>query len=147
MVKKILEVMQSVFDLLKRRNTEVELTEAQIKWNKMWTLWAEEGIESPYGELMEYVGEVNNGGHSQYFSNVENIGDLEKAVLALYSILPVKLKDNLENAYKAYGKSEEAEFEEEADAIMQECDTVFRENEQVILDILQAYADKMEDVV
>ena len=26
--------------------------------------------ESPYAELMTYQGDINNGGHSQYFSNV-----------------------------------------------------------------------------
>ena len=29
-----------------------ELTEAQLKWNKMWQLWAEGHADSPYAELM-----------------------------------------------------------------------------------------------
>ena len=52
------------------RKKKGALTEAQLKWNKMWELWAEGKAGSPYAELMTYQSEVNNGGHSQYFSNV-----------------------------------------------------------------------------
>lgn len=48
----------------------------QQKWNKMWELWSEGKIASPYAELMTYQSEVNNGGHNQYFTNVENTSDL-----------------------------------------------------------------------
>ncbi len=64
----------SLFDFFKKK--KVELTEEQLKWNKMWELWTEEKVASPYAELMTYQSEINNGGHDQYFSNVENTGDL-----------------------------------------------------------------------
>jgi len=122
-----LGILRYVCALFKRKSIEVEVTEAQIKWSKMWAVWDKEGCESPYEELMEYVSEVSNGGHGQYFCNVENNGDVEKSVLALYSILPAILKENLKRSYRAYKKWEQLEFEDEADAIMQECDAVYWE--------------------
>ncbi len=41
-----------LFDIFKKK--KVELTEEQQKWNKMWELWTEENVESPYSELMTY---------------------------------------------------------------------------------------------
>ena len=57
-----------LFDFL--REKRVEQTEKQLKLNKLWELWEEEKAASPYAELMTYQSEVNNGGHSQYFTNV-----------------------------------------------------------------------------
>ena len=62
-----------IFDIFKKKK-ELPL-EAQ-QWNKMWNLWTEDKIESPYKELMTYQSEVNNGGHSQYFCNIESNNDL-----------------------------------------------------------------------
>ena len=45
----------------------VELTEAEMKVNKMWDLWVEGKADSPAAELMKYQSEINNGGHDQYF--------------------------------------------------------------------------------
>ena len=70
-----------LFDIFKKK--KVELTEEQLKWNKMWELWTEEKVESPYAELMTYQSEINNGGHCQYFSNVENVSDLPKEIFEL----------------------------------------------------------------
>ena len=69
------------FDLFKKK--KVELTDQQLKWNKIWELWEEEKAESPYQELMTYQSEINNGGHDQYFLNVGNTGDLQKEMAAL----------------------------------------------------------------
>ena len=63
----------------------------------MWDLWAEEKIESPYEELMRYQNEINNGGHFQYFLNVEGNDDLEKEISVLKTILPDSLKENFQN--------------------------------------------------
>lgn len=63
-----------VFDFLKKRKSE--LSREQKKWNKMWDLWAEHRADTPYAEVMTYQSEVNNGGHDQYFFNVEQTGDL-----------------------------------------------------------------------
>lgn len=131
-----------MFGLLKRKKTKVELTESQLKWNRMWELWTEGKAESPIGELMTYQSEINNGGHSQYFFNTENTDDLQMNLVNVLSILPKELKDNLENAYKAYMVLEQNEDNEEAEEILEKCDDVFYENEQKIIRILEQYSAK-----
>ena len=85
-----------LFDLFKTK--KVELTEE--KWNKMWELWVEGQAESPYAELMTYQSEIKNGGHDQYFTNVENTGDLQKEMMALETVLSLRLKENLKKHMK-----------------------------------------------
>ncbi len=132
----------SLFDLFKKK--KVELTEEQLKWNKMWDLWTDGEAESPYAELMTYQSEINNGGHSQYFFNIENNDDLSKEMSALENILSDKLVDNLHKAYKAYLVLEKNEEDEEAVEIMEQCDDIFYENEEEINSKLQVYADKIQ---
>ncbi len=129
------------FGLFKKK--KVELTEAQLKWNKIWELWTEEKAESPYAELMTYQSEVNNGGHSQYFCNVENVGDLQKEMAELGRVLPFDLNENLQKAYQAYLILEKNE-DEKAEEIMERCDDAFYENEQIINQLLEKYAEKTE---
>lgn len=81
---------------------ERPLSEKELKWNKMWELWAEGKIDTPYAELMTYQSEINNGGHLQYFDNIENTGDLQKEISELERILPQALKSNLLISYKSY---------------------------------------------
>lgn len=131
-----------LFDFLKKK--EVQLTDEQKKWNKMWELWTEEEADSPYAELMTYQSEVNNGGHDQYFFNVGNTGDLQKEMSVLETVLSAKLKNNLQKAYKAYLVLEEKENDEKAEEIMEECDDVFYENEEEINHILEQYSAKIE---
>ena len=131
-----------LFDLFKKK--KVELTEEQLKWNKMWDLWTDGNAESPYAELMTYQSEINNGGHSQYFCNVENNDDLSQVMSALENILSDNLIDNLHKAYKAHLILEENEEDEEAEAIMEQCDNMFYENEEEINNKLQSYADKIQ---
>ena len=122
---------------------KTELTEEQLKWNKMWELWTEEKTKSPYTELMTYQSEINNGGHSQYFCNVDNVSDLKKEMSALEEILTPLLRENLQKAYKADLILEEKE-DEEAEEILDQCDDVFYENEEQINRILQEYANTLE---
>ena len=129
------------FGLFKKK--KVELTEAQLKFNKMWELWTEEKAESPYAELMTYQSEVNNGGHSQYFCNVENVGDLQKELTELGRVLPFDLNENLQKAYQAHLILEKNE-DEKAEEIMERCDDAFYENEQIINQLLEKYAEKIE---
>lgn len=131
-----------LFDIFKKK--KIELTEEQLRWNKMWDLWVEGKVDSPFSELMEYQSQVNNGGHDQYFTNVENVGDLKKEMSALQQILSAKLKDNLNKAYKAYLVLEEKEADEKAEEILEQCDDVFYENEQEINHLLEEYASKLE---
>lgn len=121
---------------------KAELTEEQLKWNKMWNLWVEGNAESPYAELMTYQSEVNNGGHGQYFTNVENVGDLEKEMSALETVLSNKLVDNLHKAHKAYLILEENE-DDEAEELLTQCDDVFYDNEEEINSKLKGYANSI----
>ena len=131
-----------LFDIFKKK--KIELTEEQLRWNKMWDLWVEGKVDSPFAELMEYQGQVNNGGHDQYFTNVENTGDLQKEMSALEQILSEKLNSNLKRAYKAYLVLEEKEGDEKAEETLEQCDDVFYENEEEINQVLKEYASKIE---
>ena len=126
----------SFFDLFKRKKNEQPIEELQ--WNKMWDLWAEEEAASPYAELMTYESEINNGGHMQFFDNVSNTDDLPQTISILYTVLDGILKQNLENAYRAY--SEHQEDEDTLDEVLNECDNVFYEHESEIEKILKEYA-------
>ena len=131
-----------LFNIFKKK--KVELTEEQLRWNKMWDLWVEGKVDSPFAELMEYQSQVNNGGHDQYFTNVENTGDLQKEMSALEQILSEKLNSNLKRAYKAYLVLEENEDDEKAEEALGQCDDTFYENEEEIHRALEEYASKIE---
>ena len=131
----------SLFDFFKKK--KVELTEEQRKWNKMWELWAEEKADAPYTQLMTYQSEINNGGHDQYFANVENTANLQNEMSALENILPVIHKDNLQKAYKAYLVLKEKE-DEHAEQTLEQCDDIFYENEAELNELLEEYAKTIE---
>lgn len=131
-----------LFNIFKKK--KVVLTEEQLKWNKIWDLWAEGKAESPYAELMTYQSEINNGGHGQYFFNVENNGDVNEEMTILKTILSDELVDNLHKAYKAHLVLEENEDDEKAEEIIEDCDNVFCENEEEVNRKLEAYADKIQ---
>lgn len=125
------------------KKNKVKLTEKELKWNKMWQLWAEECTDSPYSELMTYQSEVNNGGHEQYFDNVSNTKDLKKEILSLKTILPPQPSAILEQAYRAYLTLEEND-DEQAEKIIEQCDDMFYKWEEEINRILEEYAAKIE---
>ena len=129
-----------LFDLFKTK--KVELTEE--KWNKMWELWVEGQADSPYAALLTYQSEINNGGHDRYFTNVENTGDLQKEMMALETVLSLRLKENLKKAYEAYLILEDKGEDERAEEILEQCDDVFYKNEEELNHILKAYADKVK---
>ena len=130
-----------LFDIFKKK--KVGLTEEQLKWNKMWKLWTEEKADSPYTELMTYQSEINNGGHDQYFTNLKNTDTLQKGMSALETILSAKLKSNLQDAYKAYLVLEENQGDEKAEAILEQCNNIFYENEEEINHALESYAAQL----
>lgn len=136
------EDIMGLFDFLRKEKNE--LSDDQKKWNKMWDLWSEDQAKSPYAELMTYQSEINNGGHDQYFYNIQNTRDLEKEMSALETILPENHKTNLQKAYKAYLVLEENDQDESAEETMEECDDVFYENEEEINRILEGYAATIE---
>lgn len=131
-----------VFGFFKKRKSE--LSREQKKWNKMWDLWAENRADTPYAEVMTYQSEVNNGGHDQYFLNVEQTGDLQAEISILESVLSEELRSNLLTAYDAYQMLADKESDEEWEAILEGCDNVFFKNEEEINRILKEYASKIE---
>ena len=131
-----------VFSFFKK--SKVELTDEQKKWNKMWDLWGEGCTDSPYSELMTYQSEINNGGHDQYFFNIENSGNLQKEMAVLKTVLPAKLRDNLQNAYDAYLKLTNEESDEQAGTILSQYDDEFYKVEEDINRILREYASQIE---
>lgn len=134
-----------LFDIFKKKNKkEVELTIEEQKIDKMWDLLGQGEIETPYAELMTYQSEVNNGGHDQYFFNVNNIGMLEKEVSGVEKILPPELKVNFKKAYDAFLVLEEKEDDEKAQEILAECDDIFWENEEKINQLLEEYSKRIE---
>ena len=131
-----------VFSFFKK--SKVELTDEQKKWNIMWDLWVEGRVDSPYAELMTYQSEINNGGHDQYFFNIENSGNLQKEMAVLKTVLPAKLRDNLQNAYDAYLKLTNEESDEQAGTILSQYDDEFYKDEEDINRILREYASQLE---
>lgn len=126
------------------RKSKVELTNEQKKQNIMWDLWVEGRADSPYAELMTYQSEINNGGHDQYFFNTDNSGNLQKEMAVLKTVLPAKLRDNLQNAYDAYLKLTNEESDEQAGTILSQYDDEFYKDEEDINRILREYASQLE---
>ena len=127
-----------LLDLFKKKET---LTEEQ-KLNKLWDLWAEGKAEAPCAALMTYQSEVNNGGHSQYFFNVANTGDLKAEVDMILPLLPDVLRDNLKRACDAFAAQEEID-DDVNDDLFSECDDVFYENEQPLIELIQGFANEL----
>ena len=78
-----------LFDIFKKKS---QLPEEQLKWNKMWDLWVEKKVDSPYAELMTYYSEISNGGHAQYFINTDAS---EKEISVMKEILPKNFITNI----------------------------------------------------
>ncbi len=137
-----------LFDIFKKKSKPKKLHEKTLppetlKYNKMWDMWADGQIESPYQDLMTYQSEVNNGGHSQFFLNVENTGDVNAVVKENLSILPKVHKRNLEEAYSAYRKYNDVD-DDKMDEILDNCDDIFYENEELINEVLEKYAETIQ---
>lgn len=134
----------SIFDFFatgKERSTK-DLSDEDRRWNRMWDLWVAGKAESPYAELMEYESEVNNGGHSQYFFNVANCGDLKASAELLLTILPEPLCANFQKAYEAFSAQEDI-CDDDNWELFETCDTFFYNNEKLLLDLLKHYADRI----
>lgn len=128
-----------LFNFFKRKSLSLE----EQKWNKMWELWENEQAVSPYQQLMTYQSEVNNGGHSQFFFNVDNTDDLDTVVKEVLSVLPQALSQNLQTAFQAYKKYSDTD-DNQIDKILDSCDEIFYENEEEIDALLKKYANTME---
>ena len=129
-----------IFDIFKRK--KAALTTDQ-KLDKMWDLWAINKLDLPCAKLMKYESEVNNGGHSQYFYNVANCTDLAVEVEAVLSMLPEPLRENLARGYAAFSEQDDIS-DDINDELFEECDDVFYEHEQLIIDIIYETAKNFE---
>ena len=135
-----------LFDFFKRKSApkkEKSLPPEALRWNKMWDMWADEEIPSPYQDLMTYQSEVNNGGHSQFFLNVDNTADIESVVKEALSLLPQPLYGNLEAAFSAY-KEYDGVDDDKMEEILDNCDDIFYEYEEAINKILEDYSETVE---
>ena len=128
----------------KAESREIVLSDEQQKWNKMWDLWAEGRADSPYAELMTYQSEINNGGHAQYFHNIDNTDDLQREITILKTVLSEKLQRNLQDAYHALLAMTDNGSDKNAETVLEQCDDEFYKSEDEINCILKKYAAKME---
>ncbi len=119
------------------------ITEEQKKLYYLWELWRLEEVPAPYSTLMTYYKEVKRSGHATFFINIAFCGEVEKAVEKIGNELPEILCDNLKTAYSHYVVLVNEENEETEDKI-RDCDKIFEENEGLITDILQEYANTLE---
>ncbi len=129
-----------LFDIFKKKEP---VTDEQLKWEYLWEKWRLEEVPEPYNTIMTYYKEIKKEGHTRFFLNIAFCGEVEKAVDKIGSLLPDILCENLKTAYSHYVilvNEENPETEQK----IRECDTVFDENEKLILDIIQEYADTLE---
>ena len=119
------------------------VTPEQKKWKYLWEKWRLEEVEEPYNTIMTYYKEIKKEGHTRFFLNIAFCGEVEKAVEKIGALLPDVLCENLKTAYSHYVILVNEE-NEETEAKIHECDTFFDENEQLILDMIQEYANTLE---
>ncbi len=128
-----------LFDIFKKKEPK---TEEQEKMEYLWDLWRLEEVPEPYNTVMTYYKEIKKGGHTRFFINIAFCGEVQKAVEKIGALLPHVLRENLKTAYSHYVVLINEENEETEEKIA-ECDKVFDENEQLILDMIQEYANSL----
>ena len=129
-----------LFDIFKKKEP---MTDEQLKWEYLWEKWRLEEVPEPYNTIMTYYKEIKKEGHTRFFLNIAFCGEVEKAVEKIGSLLPSVLSENLKTAYSHYVILVNEENEETEQKI-RDCDTVFNDNEKLILDLIQEYADTLE---
>lgn len=129
-----------LFDIFKKKEP---MTDEQLKMEYLWEQWRLEEVPEPYNTLMTYYKEIKKEGHTRFFLNIAFCGEVEKAVNKIGDLLPSVLCENLKTAYSHYVILVNEENEETEQKI-RDCDTFFDENEQLLLDMIQEYADTLE---
>ncbi|MDE6302344.1 MAG: hypothetical protein K2M36_01985 [Clostridia bacterium] len=122
-----------------RKMKKNKLSEKDIRWNKLWDMYADGSLESNYFALCDYHAGVNGEGHYCFFDN--NVQRLADYVKSLNLLLPNEFFAQFNKAYEAYIQNIEAE------KACDLADDYFYNNEQVIIDILQKYADSLADEI
>ena len=120
---------------MKSKNNKIKstkLTKEESLMENIWGAYICGKVNSPYLELMDYMGAVNTHGHNGFFEDISKREDvkLEDYIKTLTTILPEPLKTNLELAYKAYVNKTD-------------CDSVYYENEELLNQILREKSKKM----
>ena len=128
-----------LFDIFKKKEP---LTDEQLRMEHLWELWRLEEIPEPYNTLMTYYKEIKKEGHTRFFINIAFCGEVQKAVEKIGALLPEILRENLKTAYSYYVILINEE-NEETEKKISECDKVFDENEQLLLDMIQEYANTL----
>ncbi len=118
------------------------VTNEQKNWKYLWEQWQLEEVPEPYNTLMTYYKEIKKEGHTRFFINIAYFGEVDKAVEKIGNELPEILRENLKTAYSHYVILVNEE-NEETEKKIEECDTVFDENEKLIVDIIQDYANTL----
>lgn len=118
-------------------------TEEELKLEYLWELWRLEEVPAPYSTLMTYYTEITKGSHISFFLNIALCGEVQKAVEKIGEALPPVLKENLETAYSHYLVLINEENDETEKKIF-ECDDFFKENKELIIDILKEYSNTIE---
>ena len=129
-----------LFDIFKKKEP---MTDEQLKMEYLWDLWRLEEVPEPYNTIMTYYKEIKKEGHTRFFLNIAFCGEVEKAVNKIGDLLPPVLCENLKTAYSHYVILVNEENEETEQKI-RDCDTFFDENEQLLLDMIQEYANTLE---
>lgn len=116
-----------------RKKKKPALTETELKWNLLWDKYADGSLEHNYDVLCDYYAGVNNGGHHCFLDN--NTQRLPEYADSLKSLLPKDFFAEFYNAFTAYIQNNNVE------KYCDSADDYFYKNENVIIDILQTYAN------
>lgn len=127
-----------------------KLPKSAKQWNKIWELWSNFELDNPVKDLMTYISEINNGGHLQFFENLENNEeDITIVLNNIKSFLPNELIENLDSAYSTH-KSLNTSIETIDDYVAVEMenhfgkyDDILLNQEELINSIIQTEADKL----
>lgn len=123
---------------------KVELTEEELKWNKMWDLWADDKLEEPISSLLTYDGAIQGEGHYCFFDNLDEEKEIKKVMKNLKKILSDEMYANLEAAYENYKKLEESDEDCCDEDGLPPYDVFYYEHEEEVQNILKEYASKIE---
>lgn len=118
------------------------VTNEQKNWKYLWEQWQLEEVPEPYNTLMTYYKEIKKEGHTRFFINIAYFGEVDKAVEKIGNELPEILRENLKTAYSHYVILVNEE-NEETEKKIEECDAIFDENEKLLVDIIQEYANTL----
>lgn len=137
------------FDIFRRKRTPKNEAESSIpletrKWNKMWEMWRDDRIPSPYRELMTYQTDMEKGGYNYYFAQRAAERRVAPSVEAVLSLLgDTDSAASMSDAYAAYEKYAGID-EDELKRILDECDYIYFDSKEEITEILKGYADSIE---